>query len=142
MNKDTLIAERIFDAPIEKVWGALTNLDEMKKWYFDISEFKLEIGFEFQFQGENECKVYIHKCKILEVIQNKKLSYSWSYEDYPGNSILTFDLFKFENKTKLVITHEGLETFPQENPNFAKTSFEEGWNYIIGISLKQYLELI
>ena len=27
------------NAPVEKVWNALTEKEEMKKWYFDISDF-------------------------------------------------------------------------------------------------------
>jgi hypothetical protein len=38
------------------------------------------------------------------------------------------------------LTHEGLETFPQNNPDFAKESFMQGWTYILGTSLKKFLE--
>jgi hypothetical protein len=43
-------------------------------------------------------------------------------------------------QTRLKLTHEGLETFPQDNPDFAKESFTAGWTEIIGTLLKQYLE--
>jgi hypothetical protein len=33
-----------------------------------------------------------------------------------------------------------LETFPADYPDFAKKNFAEGWNWIIGTSLKDYLE--
>ena len=49
-----IIVERTYNAPIEKVWNAITNKDEMKKWYFDLAEFKAEPGFEFQFYGEGK----------------------------------------------------------------------------------------
>ncbi len=33
----------------------------------------------------------------------------------------------------------GLETFPA-SPQYARENFEKGWNHIIGISLKDYVE--
>jgi uncharacterized protein YndB with AHSA1/START domain len=133
--------EKSFEAPISKVWKAITTSDQMKQWYFDITEFKTEQGFEFQFYGGSEFKKYLHICKIIEVIMGKKISYSWSYDGFPGKSILTYELSEENNnKTKLKLIHEGLETFPDDNPDFAKKSFAEGWEYILGTSLKKFLE--
>ncbi len=58
---------------------------------------------------------------------------------YTGESFVTFELFNEGDKTKLKITHAGLETFP-DNPDFAKHNFEAGWTHIIGTSLTEYLE--
>lgn len=33
MNTKTITIERVFDAPIEKVWDAWTNPDQIKKWW-------------------------------------------------------------------------------------------------------------
>ena len=88
----------------------------------------------------SEEKTYTHLCKVLEVIPNKKLSYSWRYKDYEGNSVVTFELFDEGDKTRLKLTHAGLETFPQNNKDFARESFAQGWTYIIGTSLKNFLE--
>ena len=133
--------ERTFNAPISKVWKALTDKDEMKQWYFDLSEFKPVVGFEFQFFGEGKTgEKFLHLCKIIEVVKNKKLKHSWRYDGYEGNSFVTFELFEEGDKTRLKLTHEGLETFPANNPDFAKENFAEGWTYIIGESLMGYLE--
>ncbi len=141
MKNEPFVIERIYNAPIEKVWQAISDKSQMKLWYFDLKEFKPEIGFEFQFKaGDNNEKQFLHLCKITEVIAGKKLSYSWRYDGYPGNSIVTFELFKDGNKTKLKLTHEGLETFPQDNPSFAKNNFVMGWTQIIGTSLMKFVE--
>jgi uncharacterized protein YndB with AHSA1/START domain len=133
--------EKSFEAPILKVWKTITNNELMKQWYFDIADFKPEPGFEFQFYGGTENKRYLHLCKVNEVIFSKKISYSWRFDGYPGQSLLTFQLYKEgDKKTKLKLIHEGLETFPADNPDFAKKSFAEGWTYIIGTSLKEFLE--
>ncbi len=133
--------ERIYNAKVKKVWQAITDNNQMKQWYFDIAEFKPEVGFEFQFTGEGkDGEKYIHLCKVVEVIKEKKLTYSWRYDGFEGNSFVTFELSAEGEETKLKLTHTGLETFPANNPDFAKESFTEGWNYITGTSLKQFVE--
>ncbi len=53
---------------------------------------------------------------------------------------MTFELFAEVQATRLKLTHEGLETFPINNPDFAKENFVAGWTYIIGSSLKEFVE--
>lgn len=141
MNNQPFVIERVYNAPALRIWKALTDKNEMKKWYFNLSDFKAERGFEFSFPGEGrKGEKYIHHCKVTDIIPGKKLSYSWAYEDYPGSSEVTFELFPDGEKTRLRLTHAGLETFTQDNSDFAKESFAEGWTYITGTSLKDYLE--
>ena len=140
MKNEPFVIERTINAPVAKVWKAITNKEEMKRWYFDIAEFKPEVGFEFHFSAGDKKKTYLHLCKITEVIPGKKLSYSWRYDGYTGNSVVTFELFAEGNNTKLKLTHAGLETFPQDNPAFAVQSFALGWTQIIGTSLPAFLE--
>ena len=141
MNNEPFVIERTYNAPTEKVWNAITDKHEMKQWYFDLAEFKAEVGFEFQFTGgPSPEKQYLHLCKITEVIPGKKLTYSWRYDGYEGNSFVTFELFAEGMNTRLKLTHVGLETFPEENPDLAKHNFVEGWTDIIGRSLKEYVE--
>jgi uncharacterized protein YndB with AHSA1/START domain len=142
MNSNPLVIERIFNAPVSKVWEAITDNNKMKEWYFDLEEFKLVVGFEFKFYGGTEENRYLHLCKITEVISGKKLTYSWKYDGYPGQSFVTFELFAEGNKTRLKLTHEGLESFPSDNPDFDRKNFAAGWNDIIGKSLKEYVEKV
>ena len=136
-----IIIERIYNAPVEKVWQALTDKDQMKKWYFDLADFQPRVGFAFQFHGQgHKGEQYLHLCKITEVIKNKKLSYTWKYEGFPGESLVTFELADQGGKTKLTLTHSGLHTFPANNPDFAKESFNGGWTELIGTSLKKFVE--
>lgn len=141
MIQEPFIIERTYSAPVSAVWKAISNRDEMAKWYFDLKEFKPEVGFEFTFEGgPSPEKQYIHLCKVTEVIQNKKLTYSWRYDGYEGNSFVTFELFEEGNSTRVKLTHAGLETFPKNNPDLAKENFAAGWTDIIGRSLKEFLE--
>ena len=138
--KNAIVIEKVFNAPIKRVWKAITDKDEMKEWYFEISEFKPEIGFEFQFIGGTEEKQFLHLCKITDVITGKKLAYSWRYDGYEGNSEVLFELYEETDKTRLRLTHQGLETFPKGITDFASENFVEGWTHIIDVALKEFLE--
>lgn len=140
MKTAALELEYLFDAPVSSVWEALTLNAKMKKWYFDLSEFKPEVGFEFQFYGSKDDTKYLHICKVTTVIPEKQLSYSWKYDQFPGETLVSFTLAKSEGKTRLKLTHSGLETFTSDNPDFSRASFEQGWTYILGSSLKKFLE--
>ena len=140
-SNEAFVIERTYPVTINRVWKAITNGDEMKLWYFDLPDFKPEVGYEFQFMGgPSEDRQYKHLCKITEVITGRKLTHSWRYEGYEGNTLVTFELFDEGLKTRLKLTHEGLESFPSDNPDLAKANFAEGWTMIIGTSLKEYLE--
>ncbi|MBN9386177.1 MAG: SRPBCC domain-containing protein [Chitinophagaceae bacterium] len=138
MKQEPFVIERTYQAPVDRVWRAITDRDQMKQWYFDIAAFKPEVGFEFQFSAGNEGKIYVHLCKVTEVILGKKLKYSWQYEGHEGLSYVTFELFPEGDKTRLKLTHEGLETFP-DTPEFKRKNFEEGWTALIGDLLPKFL---
>lgn len=142
MNTEPFVIERTYNAPITRVWKTITDKDDMKQWYFDLAEFKPKVGFEFQFYGGPEDRMYLHLCKVTEVIPGKKITYRWSYDGYEGNSFVTFELFEEGDKTRLKLTHRGLETFPAENQDFAKGNFVAGWTDLIGTSLKEFVENI
>ena len=140
MSNKPLVIERTLDAPVEAVWEAITDNEKMKQWYFNIPSFNPVEGFEFSFTAGNEAKEYVHHCKITAVVPNRKLSYTWKYDGYPGESEVTWELFPEGDKTKLVLTHSGLHTFDSTNdPAFGVKSFTEGWNHITGKSLVEYL---
>jgi uncharacterized protein YndB with AHSA1/START domain len=140
---EPVVKEVTIDAPVAKVWEAITDRNKMKEWYFDMDEFKPEVGFEFRFYGddkEGNKNEYLHICVIKEVIPGKKLVHTWRYDGYPGVSYVTWELFPEGRSTKVVLTHTGLETF--QAPEFSRSNFEAGWNYIVSTSLKEYLERI
>ena len=58
---------------------------------------------------------------------------------YGAGQNVVFELFAEGDKTRLKLTHEGIETFPK-TPAYARKNFEAGWTEIIGSSLKQFVE--
>jgi uncharacterized protein YndB with AHSA1/START domain len=138
-TNEPLVFERVFPAPAAMIWKALTDKTEMKKWYFDVPDFKPVPGQEFQFLAGEKGKEYLHLCKVTEVIPGKKIAYTWRYDGYEGNSEVSFELFPEGNQTRLKLVHTGLETFPVSNPGFAKGNFVIGWTYFLDKALPGYI---
>jgi len=135
---EPLVKEVLLDAPVSRVWEALTNKDQLKQWCFEMNAFKPEEGFEFQFYGEKDGHKFLHLCKVVEVQAQKKMKWLWTYKDMPGDTYVTFELFPQGNQTKLRLTHEGLENLPQDE-NYARNNFVQGWNMILGKLLPEFL---
>jgi len=134
----TLIKEFNYNVPIEKVWQALINKDEMRKWYFpQLQKFEPIVGFKFQF--DDTSAEYQKEWIVTKVAEGRTLAHSWAYKGYQGNSEVIFDIFSEENKTKLRVTQTDLESFPN-HPHFKRERFEWGWDNLLGQNLKHLLE--
>ena len=139
MTPEAIVMERTLNAPVARVWKALTDVDQMRQWYFDLKEFRPQVGFEFEFVVEHEGNTYHHLCRVTDVIPETKIAYTWRYKGEPGDSLVTFELAPEDDKTRLKLTHTGIETFPK-TPAYARKNFEAGWTAIIGSELKEFVE--
>jgi uncharacterized protein YndB with AHSA1/START domain len=142
MKNEPIVIERVYNAPINRVWHALTDLEKMRQWYFPmLTEFEPEVGFETRFDVDNGKKIFPHIWKIIEVIPGRKISYEWKFGGYPGNSVVSFELFDDGDKTRIVLTHDNIETFRGDiHPDLAKPNFVQGWTHFIGTALKEFVE--
>ena len=138
-----IIIEQTFNVPISSVWNAITNIEEMRKWYFEnIPSFKPEVGFATKFNVQSETRDFLHLWQVLEVIPLRLIKYNWKYANYKGDSNVVFELFEEEKKTKLKLTVEIVEDFTEDIKEFKRESCIGGWEYFIQLRLKQYLENI
>src|ERR1700751_2230350 len=104
---DAVVLERTFNAPVARVWKALTDVNQMREWFLPCwrqdersgPQFKPEIGFKFEFVVEREGNKYHHLCRVTEVIPQKKIAYTWRYKGEPGDSLVTIELFPESNMT-------------------------------------------
>lgn len=129
-------------APASAVWQALTDIESMKLWYFNIKEFRAEAGFEFHFFGGDETCQYYHECKVLEAVENKRLVHTWTYpQNFDAVSQVTWEIAPEGNGSHVKLIHEGVEKFGGgTDPNFARESFDTGWEYIVKTGLKDFVE--
>ncbi|MBA2499381.1 MAG: SRPBCC domain-containing protein [Chitinophagaceae bacterium] len=138
-SADPIVKVVVLNAPVDQVWKAITDKNEMKNWYFDLPEFEPKVGAKFQFYGENEGRRFLHLCEVKEVVEYEKISYTWMYEGQNIETLVSFELFPEGAQTRVKLTHTGLEKLPQDR-DFAKSNFDKGWTEIIQKSLKEYAE--
>lgn len=138
---EPVIVEQDFEASIGEVWNAITQLDRMRQWFFpNIPSFEANVGFRTAFDIQSGERNFRHLWRIMEVVPEKLIKYHWSYDEYPGEGMVTFEISSKDNLTRLRLTNEGLETFPDDIPEFSRESCESGWKFILGRNLKEFLE--
>ncbi len=128
------------NAPAFKVWDALTNPEQVKKYFFGTKlESSLVVGEPIIFSGEWEGKPYQDKGTVLENITNRILKYSyWSNlsgtPDLPENyATVTYRLEDIDGNTKLTIAQDGIKT------EESKTDSENNWKFLLD-SIKKLVE--
>ena len=141
MEKEQVIIERTYNVPVEQVWQAITDPDQMKQWYLPIKDFRAEVGFETTFDHSALGRVFPHAWKVTEVVPGEKISYEWRYPGFSGNSRVTFELSPDGDGTRLKLSHVGLESFrADQNLGLTSANFNQGWTYFIGSQLKNFVE--
>ena len=136
-----VVVEQEYNVSVKDLWDAITELDQMKKWFFhNIPSFEPETGFHTEFLVHSGNRDFTHLWTIDEVIPGKKIKFHWSYEEYEGEGMVTFELVEMNERTLLRLTNEGLESFPQDIPEFKRESCVDGWEYFLKKNLKEYLE--
>ena len=136
-----IIVEEHFDASRDIVWQAIVDQAEMVQWYFeDIPSFRAEVGFETNFGVHSGERLFTHLWKVTEVVTLEKITYSWKYKEYSGDASVSWVLSEEDQKTTLRLICRGIESFPQDIPEFTRESCLAGWQFFIQERLKKYLE--
>jgi len=140
-NDEPIIIEQSFNASIDTLWTSITDINQMREWYFkNIPSFEPEVGFETQFNVRSQDRNFLHQWKVTDVNPLKMITYNWKYENYPGDSFVVFELFEQDSSTMLRLTHQVTESFSEDVPEFLRESGVKGWRYFINKSLKNYLD--
>ena len=145
MNKkeinQSIIVEQNFNCSKIRVWEAITEPEQMKQWFFNnIPFFEPRVGFQTSFNVQSGDRNFNHIWKIMDVVPYKSIKYHWSYEEYKGEGIVTFDLIEKDNQTILRLTNDGLESFPKDIPEFSRDSCRAGWEFFIRKNLREHLD--
>ncbi len=122
----TLVIERLFAHPVEKLWRALTESPLLAQWLMN-NDFAPMVGRSFQFRadpvpgwnGEIDCEV-------LVVEPLKQLSYRWSAMGL--DSVVLWTLTPTDGGTQVRIEHSGFKADNQAAYGGAKY----GWQKFLG----------
>ncbi|MBS1815285.1 MAG: SRPBCC domain-containing protein [Acidobacteria bacterium] len=101
----TVVMERVFAHPPEKVWRALTESKLLAQWLMN-NDFEPETGRAFQFRAEPMPQWNgVIDCKVLVMEPLKWLSYSWVSMGL--ESVVVFTLTPAEGGTQLRMEQSG-----------------------------------
>lgn len=140
-NSTPIVTTATYNAPVEKVWQAITDREEMRQWYFDMPDFEPRVGCTFSFYEPGGANKFLHRCTISEVVPHKRLRHTWTHPELSkGSSVVTWELEPVGDKTRVTLTHEGVESFADGGADFARANYVEGWRQLLGESLKKFLE--
>jgi len=143
-TQNELTIYRVFDIPINKVWKALTEPEEFKKWWgpkgFTCPSSKMEarVGAKYlNCMKGPDGKEYWSTGTVKELIPKKKLVVTDSFSDSQGNIktavehglkgdwpkelLITFELEEADGATKLRLQHKGV-------PDEMHDECKQGWN--------------
>lgn len=108
--------QTVINAPVEKVWKALTDPDLVKQYFFGTTqETDWKVGSPVIWKGEYEGKEYVDKGTVLEFEPNKKLAFSYlsswaNKEDLPENYLfVSYEVEPAESGTQLTITQSNYD---------------------------------
>ena len=126
---DTLSFEFDLHHPPEKVWRALTDPALLAEWLLPVINFQLEPGAAFTFKTQPypgwDGTV---NCRMIELEERGKLSYSWVVGDMGLDTVVTFTLTPTETGTRLSLVQSGFK--PEQKQNFGGARY--GWNMMGG----------
>jgi uncharacterized protein YndB with AHSA1/START domain len=135
-----IIVESTLAGTLQQAWEAITVHDKMIEWYFqNIPDFQARVGFHTEFPVQSGARTFTHIWDVTEVIPQQKISYHWTYTEYPGESKVSFELLPEGDAIKLRLTNIVLRDFPQDVPEFKRESCIAGWRYFIQQQLTEYI---
>jgi uncharacterized protein YndB with AHSA1/START domain len=116
----------VLNAPIEKVWEAVSTADGIASWWMP-NTFEPILGHEFVLHagpyGDSPCKV-------TELDPPRRVGFDWGKDWH-----LSFELKRLEDKTEFTLIHSGWDPekvteFGQPHP-MVRDIMDSGWENIV-----------
>ncbi|MGB7876786.1 MAG: SRPBCC domain-containing protein [Anaerolineales bacterium] len=124
-------------SPRNQVFNALTQADELTRWFPTRSESEPRPGGKYKLTWEfvNENENGSQEGEYVEVIPNEKVSYTWTADDVP--TLVTFDLEEANGETIVELAH----STDQDGADTKKLQDDHAnqWGFFL-MNLKGYLE--
>lgn len=127
-DKRSVVVERDFPHPPEKLWRALTQPHLIEEWLMK-NDFVPAVGHRFNLRGDWGG---VLDCEVLVVEPGESLSYSWDYSHddpaYDLRSVVTFTLAPTASGTRLRMEQTGFRPEQKQASGGAKV----GWGQFFG----------
>lgn len=132
MEKIDEIRKQIeFDAPIARVWDAITKAEEVSQWFGDITDIELIPGGKARFGWSDHDAVY--EAVVTEVDEPYRFSYSWAhFANKPYDAELAhhveITLEDVDGRTRLTLIESGFARLPDDLYGQALAGNDHGWD--------------
>jgi uncharacterized protein YndB with AHSA1/START domain len=128
----TVVVEREFAHPPEKVWRALTQGPLLEEWLMK-NDFQPIVGHRFNFRAQpNPHWNGVVDCEVLVVEPHKRLSYAWGSSGKEAENgtrtIVTWTLTPTKSGVLLRMEHAGFS--PKDEGFFQGAA--SGWQRMLG----------
>ncbi len=151
-DQDAVITELEVNAPIERVFHALTDPAQLMRWWGQEGECKAtlwemdaRVGGKWRFEASDPSgKIIVNGVsefrahgEILEFSPPRRIAYSWiaNWHDRPEQpTVVTWDLASAGQGTKVRVTHSGLAHLA-----VARRDYAGGWPGVVNY-LKTFVE--
>lgn len=117
---ERLVVKRSFKSPIERVFAAWTDAEQIKRWFapgdmtVPMAEADVRVGGRYRIQmseSGDDCEFHTTGGVYREVIPNRRLVFTWQWE---GSDLETMVTLEFKSlsakKTELTLIHEGFDS--------------------------------
>jgi uncharacterized protein YndB with AHSA1/START domain len=121
------------DAPRERVFAALTDAHELKRWWITdgVSEPRTGGRFRFEWRMADPADDHVQEGTYDEVVDGERVAFPWS--GVGADSRVTLSLSGSDGATQVSLVHEGITADDQLE------RYEHGWTGFLA-NLKSVLE--
>jgi uncharacterized protein YndB with AHSA1/START domain len=121
--------ERTFDASVQAVFDAWTNVDVLRRWWHaehdwetPHAEVDLRVGGGIRLVMRNPVNgaEYGGQGEFTVVSPPTQLAFTWSWDDVPGRQLIEVEFTGHGSATTVVMTHHGIA-------EAARGEYLEGW---------------
>jgi len=148
-DQNTIVTEIDIAAPPARVFRALTDAGELKRWFTSpecpvkLWQFDARPGGKYRYETEkgtivvNGVSEFVCHGEVLEYVPPRLLVYSWIanwHDDTTRRTVVRWDLTPTPTGTHVKVTHSGLAQEP-----VARKDYTGGWPGVVEM-LKRFVE--
>ncbi len=148
-NQDVIITQIEIAAPPQRVFQALTDAGQLKRWFTDpacpvkLWEMDARLGGRYRYATEkgtivvNNVSEFECHGEILEYDPPRVLAYTWIanwHDDVKRSTVVRWELTPKAGGTLVKVTHSGLTHLP-----IARKDYTGGWPGVVEM-LKKFVE--
>ena len=128
-KENNLTITRIFSSPVEDVYSAWIDPEQIVKWHAPAggevlkASVDLKVGGQYNIEMKSDCIKPVVSGKYIEIKKSKRLIYTWQWngENQPITQV-TVEFRPIEDKTEVTLTHHRFVDVD------SKDKHESGWN--------------